>query len=102
MRRDAVNGTSRKRTPVASKTALAMAAALGRMGLCRSGASDPRVPRDGGRYPCGLARAEAAGAKILMGLTDTDYGSRDFICRDPEGYVWCFGTYWPKAHEPAK
>jgi len=47
------------------------------------------------------ARDEAAGAKILMGLTDTDYGSRDFICRDPEGYVWCFGTYWPKAHEPA-
>jgi uncharacterized glyoxalase superfamily protein PhnB len=47
------------------------------------------------------ARAEAAGARILMGLTDTDYGSRDFICRDPEGYVWCFGTYWPKAHEPA-
>jgi len=47
------------------------------------------------------ARAEAAGATILMGLTDTDYGSRDFICRDPEGYVWCFGTYWPKAHEPA-
>ena len=37
-----------------------------------------------------------------MGLTDTDYGSRDFICRDPEGYVWCFGTYWPKAHEPAR
>jgi uncharacterized glyoxalase superfamily protein PhnB len=47
------------------------------------------------------ARAEAAGATILMGLTDTDYGSRDFICRDPEGYVWCFGTYWPKAQEPA-
>ena len=47
------------------------------------------------------ARAQAAGATILMDLTDTDYGSRDFICRDPEGYVWCFGTYWPKAHEPA-
>jgi uncharacterized glyoxalase superfamily protein PhnB len=47
------------------------------------------------------ARAEAAGATILMALTDTDYGSRDFICRDPEGYVWCFGTYWPQAHEPA-
>ena len=41
------------------------------------------------------ARTEAAGAKILRGLTDTEYGSRDFICRDPEGYVWCFGTYWP-------
>lgn len=53
--------------------------------------------------PDGLcARAEAAGAQILMGLTDTDYGSRDFICRDPEGYVWCFGTYWPKAHDPAR
>jgi uncharacterized glyoxalase superfamily protein PhnB len=49
-----------------------------------------------------FSRAKAAGAKILMDLTDTDYGSRDFICRDPEGYVWCFGTYWPKAHEPAK
>jgi uncharacterized glyoxalase superfamily protein PhnB len=48
----------------------------------------------------GFARAKAAGADILMGLTDTDYGSRDFICRDPEGYVWCFGTYWPKVHEP--
>ena len=48
-----------------------------------------------------FARAKAAGAKILMDLTDTDYGSRDFICRDPEGYVWCFGTYWPKANEPA-
>ena len=46
-------------------------------------------------------RAKAAGAEILMGLTDTDYGSRDYICRDPEGCVWCFGTYWPKAHEPA-
>jgi uncharacterized glyoxalase superfamily protein PhnB len=47
------------------------------------------------------ARAKAAGAEILMELTDTDYGSRDYICRDPEGHVWCFGTYWPKAHEPA-
>lgn len=47
------------------------------------------------------ARAEAAGAEILMALTDTDYGSRDYICRDPEGCIWCFGTYWPKAHEPA-
>jgi uncharacterized glyoxalase superfamily protein PhnB len=47
------------------------------------------------------ARAKAEGAEILMALTDTDYGSRDYICRDPEGCVWCFGTYWPKAHEPA-
>lgn len=40
-------------------------------------------------------QAKAAGAKILMGLRDQDYGSRDFICADPEGNVWCFGTYWP-------
>lgn len=46
-----------------------------------------------------FGRAKAAGATILMEPTDTDYGSRDVICRDPEGYVWCFGTYWPKAHE---
>lgn len=44
-------------------------------------------------------RAKAAGAEIVMGLYDTDYGSRDYICRDPEGYLWCFGTYWPKADE---
>lgn len=41
------------------------------------------------------ARAKAAGAKIEEELTERDYGSREFICRDPEGYVWCFGTYRP-------
>jgi uncharacterized glyoxalase superfamily protein PhnB len=49
--------------------------------------------------PC-YARAKAAGAKILQELTDRDYGSREFICSDPEGNVWSFGTYWPKADEP--
>lgn len=48
-----------------------------------------------------FARAGAAGAEILQGLVERDYGSREFICRDPEGNVWSFGTYWPKAHEPA-
>lgn len=43
------------------------------------------------------ARVAASGAEIVEGLTDRPYGSREFICRDPEGYVWCFGTYWPKA-----
>lgn len=42
-------------------------------------------------------RASAAGARIEQGLTDRDYGSREFICRDPEGNVWCLGSYWPKA-----
>jgi uncharacterized glyoxalase superfamily protein PhnB len=46
-----------------------------------------------------FARARAAGAKILEEPTDRHYGSRDFICADPEGNVWSFGTYWPKADE---
>lgn len=44
-------------------------------------------------------RAKRAGAKILEEPTDRDYGSREFICEDPEGNVWAFGTYWPKASE---
>jgi len=38
-------------------------------------------------------RAVAAGAEVVMGLTDTDYGSRDFSVRDLEGNHWSFGTY---------
>ncbi|QPC88068.1 glyoxalase [Mesorhizobium sp. NBSH29] len=45
------------------------------------------------------ARAVAAGATIEEPPTDRDYGSREFICRDPEGNIWSFGTYYPKAHE---
>ncbi len=40
-------------------------------------------------------RAVAGGAEIVMGLTDQDYGSREFAARDPHGNVWCFGTYRP-------
>jgi uncharacterized glyoxalase superfamily protein PhnB len=38
-------------------------------------------------------RAKAAGAEIVLELYDTDYGSRDFAARDPEGNRWSFGTY---------
>jgi uncharacterized glyoxalase superfamily protein PhnB len=41
------------------------------------------------------ARAKAAGAEIVRELADTDYGSREFTCRDLEGHVWSFGTYRP-------
>lgn len=44
-----------------------------------------------------FATASAAGATVEQGLTTRDYGSREFICRDPEGYLWCFGSYWPQA-----
>ena len=40
-------------------------------------------------------RAAAAGAEVVMGLTDQDYGSREYAAKDPEGNVWCFGTYQP-------
>lgn len=40
-----------------------------------------------------FARAVAAGATVLQALHDTDYGSRDFSVRDPEGNLWAFGTY---------
>jgi uncharacterized glyoxalase superfamily protein PhnB len=40
-------------------------------------------------------RAAAAGADVVMPLTDQDYGSRDFAVRDPEGNLWSFGTYDP-------
>jgi uncharacterized glyoxalase superfamily protein PhnB len=40
-------------------------------------------------------RAVAAGAQIVRELQDTDYGSREFSCRDPEGNIWSFGTYAP-------
>ena len=42
-------------------------------------------------------RAQAAGAEIVMELTDQDYGSRDFAAADAEGNVWSFGTYNPTA-----
>jgi uncharacterized glyoxalase superfamily protein PhnB len=38
-------------------------------------------------------RVRAGGAEIIRELTDTDYGSRDFAIRDPEGNRWSFGTY---------
>jgi uncharacterized glyoxalase superfamily protein PhnB len=40
-------------------------------------------------------RAVAAGADVVRPLNDTDYGSREFSVRDPEGHVWSFGTYRP-------
>jgi uncharacterized glyoxalase superfamily protein PhnB len=41
------------------------------------------------------ARAVAAGGEITRELVDTDYGSRDYALRDPEGNLWNFGTYRP-------
>ena len=40
-----------------------------------------------------FARVTGAGAEIVRGLVDEDYGSRGFTVRDPEGNLWSFGTY---------
>jgi uncharacterized glyoxalase superfamily protein PhnB len=40
-----------------------------------------------------FARAAAAGAEVVSELHETDYGSRDFAVRDPEGNYWSFGSY---------
>jgi uncharacterized glyoxalase superfamily protein PhnB len=38
-------------------------------------------------------RATGAGAEVVRGLVDEDYGSRGFTVRDPEGNLWSFGTW---------
>lgn len=40
-------------------------------------------------------RAAAAGAEIVMGITDAEYGNHEFAARDPYGNIWSFGTYQP-------
>jgi uncharacterized glyoxalase superfamily protein PhnB len=58
-----------------------------------------RVPGNDAIYvvcddPDGLfERAVDAGAEVVRGLVDEDYGSRGFTVRDPEGNLWSFGTY---------
>jgi uncharacterized glyoxalase superfamily protein PhnB len=45
-------------------------------------------------------RAVAAGAEITDPLHETDYGSREFAARDPEGNRWSFGTYRGEPRRP--
>lgn len=63
-----------------------------------------RLPAGGKLVYCAVAdpdalheRAVAAGAQVAVPPADTDYGSRDFSLRDPEGNLWSFGTYRPDA-----
>ena len=41
------------------------------------------------------ARATAAGVEVVLELRDTEYGSREYTARDPDGNLWSFGTYRP-------
>ena len=45
------------------------------------------------------ARAREAGAEIVRELHDTEYGSRAYAAKDPEGNTWDFGTYEPLAFD---
>lgn len=40
-------------------------------------------------------RAVAAGATVLRGMVDQDYGGRGGSVADPEGNHWSFGSYQP-------
>ncbi|QOD91689.1 glyoxalase [Lysobacter sp. CW239] len=41
------------------------------------------------------AIATAAGAEIVIGISDQNYGGRGYACRDIEGHLWWFGSYDP-------
>ena len=43
------------------------------------------------------ARAKEAGGTIIRELQGTEYGSREFSVKDPEGHSWGVGTYNPWA-----
>jgi uncharacterized glyoxalase superfamily protein PhnB len=78
-------------------------------GLVMFGSARPEAEatsgRGGGTYvvvddPDGhCAQARAAGAEITRELHDTEYGSREYGAKDPEGNSWYFGTYQPFAFD---
>lgn len=47
------------------------------------------------------ARAQAAGARILIELEDKGFGGKGFCCADPEGHIWHLGTFDPWEPPPA-
>lgn len=44
-------------------------------------------------------RARDGGADIVTPLRETEYGSREYAARDPDGNLWSFGTYDPFASQ---
>ncbi|MGP4113325.1 VOC family protein [Streptomyces sp. 4N509B] len=69
------------------------------LGTHRPGRAWSREPGTAGGYvvttdPDALhERVVARNADVIRPLADTDYGSREFAVRDPEGNLWSFGTY---------
>lgn len=78
------------------------------LGSSRGDESDLKSPSELGGSTQGLyihvsdvdahfKRARLAGAEITSPPQETDFGSRDYHARDPEGHTWVFGTYLPTA-----
>ncbi len=71
-------------------------------GIVMLGQGDPDHPLSQGIYvavddvDAHYERAKAAGAEIVREIENTDYESREYTARDPEGHLWSFGTYHPK------
>lgn len=69
------------------------------LGTYREGRTWSRRPGTAGTYVVVKEvdalhdRAQKAGAEVVAPLSDTDYGSREFTVKDPEGNLWSFGTY---------
>ena len=61
------------------------------------------TPPEHGIYVCvddvdaHYERAKKAGAQIVYGPEDTEFGTRRYRVQDPEGYEWSFGTYRPSS-----
>lgn len=41
------------------------------------------------------AAARSAGAEMILDLQNFEHGGRGYLCRDPEGHLWSFGTFNP-------
>jgi uncharacterized glyoxalase superfamily protein PhnB len=73
------------------------------LGPVREGGVWPAQPGTGAIYvavddvDAHFGRARETGAEILQEPTDQEYGSREYVARDPEGNLWSFGTYVPAA-----
>ena len=39
--------------------------------------------------------AKKQGADILVHLREEEYGGKFYMCKDPEGHIWSFGSYDP-------
>jgi uncharacterized glyoxalase superfamily protein PhnB len=78
-------------------------------GIVMLGSSTAEIPATGGRGGSVYTvvadpdehhrRAREAGAEIVRELHDTEYGSRNYAAKDPEGNTWYFGTYQPFAYD---